>query len=170
MELGDWLVIISFILVLVVMFSEPIKRIGILRNLPPDIKKEMNNIQRITFVLGADNIPTVGIQHKADNTLIEFNNAWNNVENVFKQFGTSFEKRKSELELAEKNLSILRHKIEQQNERLSALDSLTPEAAKEVISELRSSSHKSFRQQLVMNTAFFLLGVLVTLAVNIIMG
>lgn len=143
-------------------------RLRRLRRLPPETRKRMTSIQRMLYVYDLYQLPSKDVKNTADHALSSFRNAWQEMENVFRQFNTNFEHRKQELQSAETNLTEIQQNIQEESERLRSLSQLTPDAAREVSVAIQKSSRRSLRQQIIISTAFFVLGVVTTLGITLL--
>ena len=134
--------------------------------LPLERRQKMAFTQRILFFYGLYKTPKKGLEDTASGALSTFQDAWHNMEEVFKKFGTTFEQRRNELQDAETNLTKLQEEIREQSNRLKALTQLTPEAANEVIQAIKTSGRSSLWQQVIVSAVFFVLGSVTTLAIT----
>ena len=145
-----------------------LKRLRRLRKLPPDVRRRMTGAQRMLYLYGLYRIPSGDVQSAADGALSAFRDAWQEMENVFSQFDTSFERRRQELQEAERNLTEIQHNIEGESERLRSLSQLTPDATREVSAAIERSSRSSLCQQIIISAVFFVLGCATTVGVTLL--
>lgn len=160
--------VITFAITLYASFA--IYIVGRLRRylkLPLEERRAMTFAQRMMYLYGSYRAPKKDMQETASSSLSTFQDAWHNMEEVFKQFETTFEKRRNDLQKAETNLTKLQEEIQEQNDRLEAFTQLTPETANEVIQAIKMSSRSSLRQQVIISAVFFVLGSVTTLAITL---
>ncbi|MFC2035034.1 hypothetical protein ACFLUJ_02800 [Chloroflexota bacterium] len=150
------------------LFAYLFGRLRRLRRLPPEVRHKMTATQRVLFLYGFYQVPSTDIKSTADHALSSFSNAWQEMENVFRQFNTNFEHRKKELQNAETNLAEIQQNIQDESERLRSLSQLTPDAAREVSATIQKSSRSSLRQQIIISAVFFVLGSVTTLGITLL--
>ena len=135
--------------------------------LPLEERRAMTLSQRMMYLYGSYRAPKKDLQQTASSSLSTFQDAWHNMEEVFKQFETTFEKRRNDLQKAETNLTKLQEEVQEQNDRLKVFTQLTPEVANEVIQAIKMSSRNSLKQQVIISAVFFVLGSVTTLAITL---
>ncbi len=145
-----------------------LERLRRLRRLPPDVKQRMTPTQRMLYIYGLYRIPSRDINSTAEHALSSFNNAWQEMENVFRQFNDNFKHRKQELQDAESNLTEIQQNIQEESEKLRSLSQLTPDAAREISAAIQQSSRSSLRQQIIISAVFFVLGSVATLGITLL--
>jgi hypothetical protein len=165
MELLLTSLVTSYLAFLVYVFE----RLRRFKRIPIEQRKNMTFTQRLLALYGFSSSPShKDIQNKAVDALTNFHNAWDNMQEVFKQFEGTFDLRRQELQKAEGSLANLENEIKEKNEKLRAQKELTPAAAREVEILVEKSNKSALRQQIVISTVFFLLGCGVTLTITLL--